>query len=227
MYNNNIKGSVLLPCLTDAHSPWLVHLASPSLAGLLCCGGWGMGDGGLSPPIPQPPTPTAKQYVHPSSGTGLGQHLGRLCSPCPCIPLGCTRWVGCGVASLCLGGVAPHRTGKAPQATQAEESDAKATQPLLRPMGCKAFEPVQRNGLGVALQSNAEGGGGPLRPLPVRQNAFGAASVQRNALGVGRALRSNATPCEACEAYPRETCEACKACPCKACEACKAKASFL
>ena len=26
-------------------------------------------------------------------------------------------------------------------------------------------KPVLRNGLGVALQGNAEGGGGPLRPL--------------------------------------------------------------
>jgi hypothetical protein len=62
--------------------------------------------------------------------------------------------------------------------------------------------PVQRNGLGVALQSNAEGGG-------------------------GRALRSNATsgPCPSdgtgLESGPfSETPNPCEACPCEACEAC-------
>ena len=69
---------------------------------------------------------------------------------------------------------------------------------------------VQRNALGVALQSNAEGGGGHLRPLPVRQNALGpglrGASapllhclLHRFAMH-GRSPPCNATPCEACKA---------------------------
>jgi hypothetical protein len=134
-------------------------------------------------------------------------------SPCGVAVLHRFAW-GMGVGGLCPPSPNPHRTGKAPQAkrctgcdaTQAEQSDAKAKGCKSNALGLHCFAmraSVQRNGLGVALQGNAEGGGGralrsnatsgpcpSLHPVGLTGVRRSAGRMHGNALGV--ALQGNA-----------------------------------
>ena len=103
-----------------------------------------------------------KVYANEEALTALGAQETRPCIPC--IPIGCKGcmerpWAKARSAKRPWGCIALQcRRGWGP---------CIALQCNLRPLPVLASRRDAWNALGVALQGNAEGGGGPLRPLPL------------------------------------------------------------